>query len=89
MYIADKARDQFMRCEVLKQANEAEEDSLQHKHTRFLDHVAALESQLIHQPNQRLMHAQSLPSEVSKVLQGRSVREFHPLKTKTFKFTNE
>lgn len=48
MYIADKARDQFMRCEVLKQANEAEEDNLQHKHTRFLDHVAALESQLIH-----------------------------------------
>lgn len=44
MYIADKARDQFMRCEVLKQANEAEEDNLQHKHTRFLDHVAALES---------------------------------------------
>ena len=43
MYIADKARDQFMRCEVLKQANEEEESKLNMKNNRFLDHVAQLE----------------------------------------------
>ena len=44
MYIADKTRDQYMRCEVLKQANEAEVENLEVKNTRFLDHVAKLEA---------------------------------------------
>jgi len=39
MYIADKTREQFMRAEVFKQANENEEINIEHNNTRFLDHV--------------------------------------------------
>lgn len=44
MFIADKTRDQYMRCEVLKQANETEELNLDDKKNKFLEHVAQLEA---------------------------------------------
>jgi hypothetical protein len=43
MYIADKARDQFMRCEVLKQANESESINTIKQHNNFLDEVRKFE----------------------------------------------
>ena len=39
MFIGDKTRDQYMRCEVLKQANENEETNLEVANVRFLEHV--------------------------------------------------
>jgi len=39
MNIADKTREQFMRCETFKQANETEEHYLEQKEHRFLDHI--------------------------------------------------
>jgi len=35
MYIGDKTRDQFMRCEILKHANENEETNLEVNNARF------------------------------------------------------
>lgn len=76
-----------MRCEVLKQANEAEEGNLHLKHTRFMDHVAKLEAQLGTVSTQGLSHAQSLPTEV-KMLTKRN-KDFKPLKTKAFQFEQQ
>ena len=39
MFIGDKTRDQYMRCEFFKQANENEEVMNEQKNLRFLDHV--------------------------------------------------
>ena len=46
MFIGDKTRDQYMRCEVLKQANENEESNLEVANVRFLEHVQKFEEQI-------------------------------------------
>lgn len=43
MFIGDKTRDQYMRCEFFKQANENEEVMNEQKNLRFLDHVKQYE----------------------------------------------
>jgi hypothetical protein len=47
MFIGDKTRDQYMRCEFFKQANENEEVMNEQKNLRFLDHVKHYEDQIM------------------------------------------
>jgi hypothetical protein len=76
-----------MRCEVLKQANENEETNLEVSNVRFLEHVQKFEEQIrnnrIEKPVSQLS---GLPFEV---LQKRSLKDFKPLKTKTFMFDKD
>ena len=46
VYIGDKTRDQYMRCEFFKQANETEEAKVGQNNLRFLDHVKKFEEQI-------------------------------------------
>lgn len=46
VYIGDKTRDQYMRCEFFKQANETEEVKVGQNNLRFLDHVKKFEEQI-------------------------------------------
>ena len=46
MFIGDKTRDQYMRCDALKQANETEETNLEVNNVRFLEHVQKFEEQI-------------------------------------------
>ena len=79
-----------MRCEVLKQANEAEHENLEINNNRFLDHVARLEAPIVR--GQNIVHSSSLPVngvDAEKVMQKRLLRDFQPLKTKAFDFQSD
>jgi len=43
VYIGDKTRDQYMRCEFFKQANETEEIRAEENQMRFVDQVRHFE----------------------------------------------
>ena len=87
MYIGDKTRDQYMRCEVLQQANENDAANLVINKARFLEHVQKFEDQI---RNNRVetttSQVQGLDSEGLKGLPKRSLRDFKPLKARTFMF---
>jgi hypothetical protein len=65
-----------MRCEFFKQANENEEVLNEQKNLRFLDHVRHFEEQLLKQ-------------KMEPALQKKSLKDFKPLKTKAFDFSNQ
>ena len=87
MYIGDKTRDQYMRCEVLQQANENDAANLVINKARFLEHVQKFEDQI---RNNRVdtttSQMQGLDGEGGKALPKRSLRDFKPLKARTFMF---
>jgi hypothetical protein len=79
-----------MRCEVLKQANENEETNLEVSNVRFLEHVQKFEEQIRNnQVDKPASQMSGLPADGLKVLQKRSMRDFKPLKTKTFMFEKD
>ena len=90
MYIGDKTRDQYMRCEVLQQANENDAANLVINKARFLEQVQKFEDQI---RNNRVeattSQMQGLDSEGVKTLPKRSLRDFKPLKTRTFMFDKD
>jgi hypothetical protein len=86
MFIGDKNRDQYMRCEFFKQANENEEILNEQKNLRFLDHVKYYEEQLA---MRKMDKDQKMPIGVIQALQKKSLRDFKPLKTKAFDFSQQ
>lgn len=89
MYIGDKTRDQFMRCEFFKQANETEEVKVEQTNMRFLDHVKHFEEQIQKQAEGVASAETGLSSELVKVMNKRSVKEFKPLRARAFDFQKD
>ena len=86
VYIGDKTRDQYMRCEFFKQANETEEVKVEQGNMRFLDHVKHFEEQIIRSGDGPPPSDSGLPSDLVKVMNKRSVKEFKPLKARAYDF---
>jgi hypothetical protein len=86
MFIGDKNRDQYMRCEFFKQANENEEVLNEQKNIRFLDHVKYYEEQIAMRKDK---DTKAMPISVIQALQKKSLRDFKPLKTKAFDFSQQ
>jgi hypothetical protein len=82
MFIGDKTRDQYMRCEFFKQANENEEVMNEQKNLRFLDHVKHYEDQIASNKDLK-------KDIVVQALQKKSLRDFKPLMTKAFDFSSK
>lgn len=85
MFIGDKTRDQFMRCEFFKQANENEQVMNEQKNLRFLDHVKHFEEKIAANKESK----KDIPIGVIAALQKKSLRDFKPLKTKAFDFSTK
>ena len=86
MHIGDKTRDQAMRCEVFKQANETEEIIQVQKHTSFLDHVRQFEKQIELSKQAGLQSSQSQAEVPAPRVITNPLKEFQSLKTKTYQF---
>ena len=90
MYIGDKMRDQYVRHQIFKEANEHEEAKIESNQVAFLEHIQKLEEQIKTRasadPNG--VYSYDLPLEQG-ALQKKSLKDFRPLKTKTFTFNKE
>lgn len=89
MYIGDKMRDQYVRHQIFKEANEHEEAKIESNQVAFLEHIQKFEEQIKQRaadPN--AVHGYDLQPEQG-ALQKKSLKDFKPLKTKTFTFNKE
>ena len=90
MYIGDKMRDQYVRHQIFKEANEHEEAKIESNQVAFLEHIQKFEDQIktnaTADPN--AVYSYDLPHEHGAG-QKKSLKDFKPLKTKTFTFNRE
>lgn len=87
--IGDKQRDQHIRNQVLKQANESEEINLNIKNNRFLEQVRHFEDEINRKKEEELNLKNMISASDTKVLLKNAKQEnYEQLQAKTYLFNN-